>query len=347
MEIPWKKLGKYFSGNCTLQERKEIKAWIHEDATHQKIADELEEIWQDSANNGEWDIDEGWNELSKKLDSKKDSPLRLVESPFEEYRKLDQRNRKKRKWSFGVHVAAAAAVLVIALSTMIVYEHGQPAEQQETVLAMQEVVTDKGQRSQFKLSDGTRVWLNGDSRLEIPSKFNSDFREVNLKGEAFFDVESDPDKPFVIHAGESVTRVLGTQFNLHAYPDEDVHIVVEEGKVAFGNRQSQREPAELVRNQMAILTDNHVSTSKVDDISYYTGWRRGQLVFKDTPLKIAMKKLERWYDIETRLTDPSLESRTITGSYEEESMTEVLNIISLSVGMTYEKHKSTITFHPK
>lgn len=346
MRIPWQKLGKYYSGNSNPVERMEVEVWINENARHREIAGELEEIWQDSASNDEWNVDEGWTELSEKLDGTRDTPLRLVEFPFEEHSKINRRNREKRKWSFGIRVAAAVAVLMVVMFSVLMYEMYAP-EQQEAVLAMQEVVTEKGQRSQFTLSDGTRVWLNSDSRLEIPAKFTSDLREVHLQGEAYFSVESNPNKPFVIRAGKTVTRVLGTEFNLQAYPDDTVQIVVREGKVAFGSNQRQQASAELTGNQMATLADKSFSVNEVDSVSRFTGWTRGELIFRDTPLKKGLKKLERWYDIEIELSDSALASRTITGIYKEESMTEVLNIIALSVGMRYEKNKNRITFYPK
>ncbi len=189
------------------------------------------------------------------------------------------------------------------------------------------------------------MWLNGDSRMKIPSRFTANQREVHLEGEAFFNVTTNPDKPFLIHAGESVTRVLGTQFNLEAYPDEQVQIVVKEGRVAFGSSQAEQQAPELQEHEMAVLSDsNRTSISRVENLEKYVGWTNDKLIFDDTPLHQVMRELERWYDIECTLADSALKTRTVTGTFEDESMTEVLNIISLSVGMTYEKHNRSITF---
>lgn len=346
--VPWKKLGKYFTDNCTPKERKEIEQWIQANPSRKRLINELEGIWEQSATDEEWDVDEGWDELSKKLSDSGESPLRLVESPFEEFRRIDREKKQSRRWSFGIRVAAAVAVLAVFVLSVVFYMDQAADQQESAALAMQEVVTQKGQRSQFKLSDGTQVWLNGDSRMKIPSRFTTNIREVYLEGEAFFAVKPNPEKPFIIHAGESLTRVLGTQFNLQAYPDEAVQIVVKEGKVAFGNEREEQESAELVKNQMGVLNRGQLAgISNVESIKHYTGWTDGQLIFKDTPLNNAVKRLERWFDIDIKLNDPSLESRTITGRFKEESMTEILNIIALSVGMSYEKDKNTITFYKK
>lgn len=184
--------------------------------------------------------------------------------------------------------------------------------------------------------------------MNIPGRFASDRREVYLEGEAYFEVAPDPDRPFIIRTEHSITRVLGTQFNLQAYPEKEVRIVVEEGKVAFGRRETGSRPVELVRNQMGVLSDDkEASVYPVKNMNLYTGWIKGRLIFKDTPMLQVMERLERWYDIECVLADSLLKKRTVTGDFEEESMAEVLNIISLSVGMTYEEEDRRITFSSK
>jgi len=210
---------------------------------------------------------------------------------------------------------------------------------------MQELIVERGQRSQFKLSDGTQVWLNSDSRLKVPAQFSGDLRKVELQGEAFFDVTSNPDTPFVIHAGESVTTVLGTEFNVQAYPEEEEQVVVKEGRVAFGSHQIREETMELGKNQMGILSENNELTmNKVSDLDRYISWIRGQLIFRDTPLHEVIKKLERSYDVECTIEDPALQHRTVTATFKEESITEVLDIIALSVGMSYKKEKRSVRF---
>lgn len=346
IEVPWNQLAKYTSGNCTPAEEEEMEAWIQADPKHEQIVAEFEELWQQSSENEEWDTDAGWEEFKTKLNSKEESSLRLIKPPFEEYERVDQSRRNSHRWTVGTRVAAAVALLAVTLLSVYLYiDFLETSPQPEQALTMQEVVTEKGQRSKFILSDGTQVWLNGDSRMEIPSRFTDQRREVHLQGEAFFEVTSDADKPFMVHAGESVTQVLGTQFNLKAYPDEEVQIVVKEGKVAFGGREAEQQIPELREHEMAVLSDsNRTSIQKVENLEKYLDWTNDKLIFDDTPLHQVMQELERWYDIECTLEDPSLRTRTVTGSFQDESMTEVLNIISLSVGMTYEKNKRSITF---
>src|SRR5690625_1996681 len=340
-DIPWDKLGKYISGEAFREERKAVEMWVESDPEHAKLFEELQDIWETSQKE-EWDVDSAWENISGQLMDNRQTPLRLVGSVGKRAKNTDYSSSvsQQRLWKFGI--AASLILLVSVLLTLVLFLE-QPTSEDSP--AMQELVVDKGQRSQFKLSDGTRVWLNSDSRLEVPAQFSGDLREVYLEGEAFFDVVPNPDNPFLIHAGESVTKVLGTEFNLQAYPDEKVQIVVKEGRIAFGNRQAVEKSRELVKNQMGELSvNNQPVIHDVADLERYIGWIQGKLIFQDASLQEVVKKLERRYDIECVIEEPALQDRTVTATFKEETITEVLKIIALSVGMNYEKDKRSVRF---
>lgn len=341
-EIPWDKLGKYIAGEASPKERQVVEAWIEADPDHAELFKELQDIW-DKEQKEEWDVDSAWENVSGKLDKQRESPLRLVESPEKNKKRvvsyLSDMGRNKLR-AFGI---AASIILIAGVLVTLFLSFNEPLP--EEVPTMQELIVERGQRSQFKLSDGTQVWLNSDSRLKVPSQFNGDTRKVDLEGEAFFDVTSNPDKPFVVQAGESVTTVLGTEFNIRAYPDEEEQVVVKEGRVAFGSNQAREGAPELRKNQMGVLSEgNELIVDEVSDLESYIGWTEGKLIFKDTPLHEVAKKLERRYDVECTIEEPTLQDRTVTATFKEETITEVLEIIALSVGMSYEKDKRSITF---
>ncbi|WP_073059228.1 FecR domain-containing protein [Fodinibius roseus] len=341
-EIPWDKVGKYISGEASSKQRKEVEAWIEADPDHAELFEELKDIWE-SKQEEEWDVDLAWENISGKLIGDRETSLRLVNLSGDQVKKTGYSSKTNRNKIWGYRVAVSLILIVGVLLTLILSLE-QPTSEEPP--AMQELIVERGQRSQFKLSDGTQVWLNSDSRLEVPARFSGDFREVHLEGEAFFDVAENPDKPFLIHARESFTKVLGTQFNLQAYPGEQVQIVVKEGRVAFGgSHQMEDESSELVKNQRAVLSDtNHLTINEVNDLERYIGWTEGRLVFRDTPLKEVAKKLERRYDIECTIEELALEDRTVTATFKKESIIEVLEIITLSVGISYEKDKQYVRF---
>jgi ferric-dicitrate binding protein FerR (iron transport regulator) len=351
-DIPWNKLGKYILGECTPEELEEIEAWLERDPERYDLLNQLEDIYDHAELNEHWDLDEGWEEISKELANRNgedtESYLRLVKSTTNqiENRGSNSNSNKKNRF-FGFR--AVASLIFLLVTFLAIYMFNQDQEQAANrSLVMEEVVTQKGQRSQFRLSDGTRVWLNAQSRLEILNQFNSETREVRLEGEAFFAVEPNPEKPFIVKTSGSITKVLGTQFNVHAYPEEDIQVVVEEGKVAFGSiNENINDAPKITTNQMGILS---VSGKKeIIDVrpEQYLGWMEDRLIFKDTPFDIVVKKLERWYDINCTISDSTLLERSVTATFHDEPMTEVLKIISLSLGATYTKENRSVTFLSK
>jgi ferric-dicitrate binding protein FerR (iron transport regulator) len=340
-EIPWKKLGKYISGEASVRERREIEVWINADPIHAELLEELQDIWS-TKENVEWDVDGAWNTLSIELTDERETMLKLLDTTESEvpHKSYSFSRSGNKLWKLAIAASLALVVGVLASVYLLL----EPSVVDEPP-AMQQLIVEKGERSQFKLSDGTQVWLNSDSRLKVPSQFNGDVREVYLKGEAFFDVAPNSDKPFVIQAGESVTTVLGTEFNVRAYPNEEEQVVVKEGKVTFGSRDAKEAAPELKKNKMGILSrNNELTVNEVSDLESYISWTEGKLIFKDTPLHEVAKKLERRYDVECTIEDPSLKGRTVTATFQEENITEILNIITLSVGISYEKRKQSIRF---
>lgn len=340
-EIPWSKLGRYISGESSPEERQEIETWVKADPVHAELLVELQDIW-DTQKDEEWDVEKAWQDISVNLSNQRETRLRLVDSTEKKIKTTDYSSTasRNRLWKFGI---AASLILIIGVLLTLILSLEQPTP--EDVPVMQELIVERGQRSQFKLSDGTQVWLNSDSRMKVPAQFNGDIRELELRGEAFFDVASNPDKPFVVYAGESVTTVLGTEFNVRAYPEEEEQVVVKEGRVAFGSHEAKEAAPELVKNQMGVLSaNNQLTINEEVDLDRYIGWTEGRLIFKDTPLHEVAKKLERRYDVDCTIEEPVLKDRTVTATFNEETITEVLKIVALSVGISYEKDKRSVRF---
>ncbi|MDZ7694013.1 MAG: FecR domain-containing protein [Balneolaceae bacterium] len=241
---------------------------------------------------------------------------------------------------------AAAAVLLIAF--LFYNSNPIPSEQSESELVNQEITTERGQRTTVRLSDGTRIHLNAESKLVVPQDYMQNDRIVRLHGEAFFEVTSNKDKPFVVQTDRSITRVLGTKFNVTAYPDQkEVQVVVDEGRVVLGSEKDVQAPeVQLTRSQRGTINGNgEIIASHVSDVGRYLDWSRGKLTFQDAPLEDVEKRLERWYDIEVIFDKGiSTENRRLTGSFKDISMTNVLNSIALSLELNYKEEGRKITF---
>ena len=160
---------------------------------------------------------------------------------------------------------------------------------------------------QLILSDGTKVRLNSETELRYPLKFNGKTRAVELiTGEAYFEVATNPEKPFIVKSKNVDTRVLGTQFNVSAYPKEDLNITLLEGKVSLNNKLSKTEHM-LVPGDNAKLKENEscISIAKVD-VKKQVSWIDGYFYFEKERLEDMLTKLERWYDFKVFYQNPNV-----------------------------------------
>ncbi len=161
------------------------------------------------------------------------------------------------------------------------------------------------------LDDGTKVWLNSGSGITFPTRFSGDVREVTITGEAYFEVMHNPERPFIVNAlGQKVT-VLGTSFNISAYPDDatmETTLVSGKLKVAYDGMETMLEPGRQAR------IDKTIGEITVNDVlaESYMLWVRGEFFFRDEPLESICKKFGRWYDVEFEI-DPSLKGISYTG----------------------------------
>ncbi|CAL1520167.1 FecR domain-containing protein [Chitinophaga sp. MM2321] len=159
------------------------------------------------------------------------------------------------------------------------------------------LITPRGGEYQLTLSDGTTVWLNADSKLVYPTVFTGNTRVVTLEGEAYFDVHQDASHPFVVKTSHQSVRVLGTEFNIHAYPDEPkVVTTLINGRVQVN---SQDHTLLLQPGQQAHLTGEGLLSLQPDaDIEQVIAWKNGYFRFMKADIHSIMQQLSRWYDVE-------------------------------------------------
>lgn len=169
---------------------------------------------------------------------------------------------------------------------------------------MEEVVVPKGERIQIMFQDGTRAYVNSDTRLKYPKNFGLSTREVYLEGEAYFVVAPNKKRPFVVNMDKTSIQVLGTSFNVEAYPEnKDINIFLEEGKVSFNtlsNKEYPMSPGErLVYNKKT----EHCTIYKNTNSESVSSWKQNVIVFRDASLTEVIQKLSRWYDITFKVQD--------------------------------------------
>lgn len=175
-----------------------------------------------------------------------------------------------------------------------------------------ELIVPKGGEFTLSLSDGTKVWLNSQSKIKYPVIFNDITREVYLEGEAYFEVTKDSLHPFHVNARNGVNiEVLGTSFNVRSYTDEDlVETVLEEGSV----KMSQGKDSVILRpGNKAVYLPNEPMRLTTVNTELYTAWRHGQYIFMNESVENILKQLSRWYDIEVFYSNEAVKSVVFSG----------------------------------
>ncbi len=204
------------------------------------------------------------------------------------------------------------------------------------------LATPKGGQYRITLPDGTKVYLNAASSLKYPTQFVGDSREVVLIGEAYFEVAQDKQKPFVVNTKGQQVRVLGTQFNVNAYPDEqEVTTTLVKGSVEIFNMHTNRSNV-LKPGEQALLRENNMTVAPVD-VAYYTGWKEGRFTFNRTGLAVILRQIERWYDIEFDYHTP-LADEPLWGTLSRDVMlSQLLEALELNTGYTFKREGRRVT----
>jgi ferric-dicitrate binding protein FerR (iron transport regulator) len=199
--------------------------------------------------------------------------------------------------------------------------------QEDTVEIFNEMRMLNGMAYTITLSDGTRVYMNAESRLRFPVKFLGSRRVVEFEGEAYFSVAKNEERPFVIKTGGVEVAVLGTEFNLRAYSNEtEIVTTLVSGKVQVSDDQycCALDPGE----QAVYATQTKELSTRVVDVNLYTAWCRAEILFKDTRLEDIMKNLARWYGIEYFFLDETAAELEFGGCFERfDSIDPILDMI--------------------
>ena len=220
-----------------------------------------------------------------------------------------------------------------------------PGESDERILqsgkvTYSEIYSPLGSRIKIDLSDGSEVWLNHGSKLKYPQKFGKDSREVFLSGEAYFNVNEDPARPFIVKTSVLCVKVVGTSFNLSAYPDDNtIKATLDEGKIiifkALKDGSSERITELEPRQQGVFIVNSKKFTVQTVKTVKYTSWKEGKLLLLDDPMDIVISKLERWYNVDIELADPNLKEYRYTATFIDETLPQVLQLLSLATPIEF------------
>jgi len=319
--------------DCTSQELAALKRWLSDAATHSEVERWLSEHWA----------------ISPEIDSDT-----LIETVFQQIEAYQDTHLPKSGFSIKrilkIYQKVAAFLLIPLIGLGILYWISQ---YNQSVGQYTETIAPRGQKSQIVLTDGTKVWLNSDTKIKYPGNFSKNQRDVYLDGEAFFEVSKNAHQPFVVHTSQVNVKVLGTKFNVKAYADEsEIETSLFEGKINLQmNGSSVETPVEkeVEPGQSFVYskTGHQLVANKFpqDEIN---GWKKNQLIFKDDTFSNLVRKLERWYDVKVVYDEKQFNDRRLTVElYEGERLDRLMNIISLALSVDYKYEKGKISLTPK
>jgi len=313
-------LDRYLSGEATAQERERVVQLAETDGYLRELLDALPRSLRDADSRiGDTDTERAWAALATRRAGRRRSAVRLT---------------------FGI---AAALVVALGLGRMFGAFQRRVAPAVTETVAL-EYRTARGQRQTVHLADGSTVTLAAASLLRVPPSFPRT-RAVQVEGEAFFEVMHDPARPFTVRARNGLARVLGTSFNVRAYPTDDgIEVVVATGRVLL--RPAERdEGAVLTVGQAGRLDDaGAVRVQSGVDVSQRIAWMQGRLNFRAARFSEMVPAIERWYDVDIDIADATLAEMRVTALLDNQTQDEVLDLLAETLGARYTRSGNRITF---
>lgn len=302
-------LPRYCEGEASDEERKLVEEWINLSEENYRIARQIHTIY----------LATDTICVLEKIDTEK-ALAKVTSSMF------DSRRITWIGW-----MQRIAAVLFIPVLIILLVQNFNP---EPKLAQMIEIRTNPGMTTTFNLPDGSVVHLNSESSLSYPSCFDENIRKVTLTGEAFFSVSKDKDKRFIVSAPHHTrVEVLGTTFNIEAFEkDSVVSTTLIEGKVNFlYEKGGVPESVVLKPGQKLIYGQKNGQTELLATTGLSeTAWKDGQIIFSDTPLKQALRMLEKRYNVEFVITNSRFDKDSFTGSFRHQRLDRILEVFRIS-----------------
>lgn len=327
---------KYLQGDATVAELKKVDDYIAKSARNKQLFESYRGLlFLTQKKKVEYNADLAWERVRNRIIANQNAPGN-VSNVFV------KASGKRSIYNYAA--AGVAAVLVVVLGLVSVINN-------DTV-EINKFTTGLSVSSPEFLPDGSNVVLNANTILNFPKKFEKDVREVSIFGEAFFEVKPDPAKPFIIHASGLEIKVLGTSFNVEAYPGSDfVKVTVNTGKVLVypaGTNSGMEETSGRALTAGEIATYSKKSgilLKSVNDDLNVLSWKTGVLTFKETRLSDVFKAFEQKYQKQFIIADSAILNQRLTARFENQSLEDALETLSLIFNLNIENKESHIMVH--
>lgn len=358
----WVLLSKKLSGEASPEELKALENLILTHPEWQYAIQNLEDLWKHQSLKDQVEEEDAYMIHLHRME---EMNITLSNEHAESVQLFSPAN-KMRKWYW----AAAVTLAIIAGLFAFGNPFGSNKSNEEITRQVSEVTTRPGSKSKVELPDGTMVWLNAGSKLTYNKDYGKELREVTLSGEGYFDVVKMKEKPFVIHTSSINIKVLGTVFNVKAYPEDkktETSLIRGSIEVTIKNRPNDKiilSPSEklvvengsfirdekIKRPDIPIQAEPLVSVNKLrynpkDSTVAETEWVNNRLVFRDESFEDLAVKMERWYDVSINIEDASMKEARLNGTFQSESVTQALEALKEMIPFKYDKNENKIIIH--
>ncbi len=363
----WCLLSKKLTNDAHDEELAELDALILNNPGFQYQAELITEMWKQPVKQN---LPEGEAAYIRHLvNHKEEFFLETKAEPFTEEiitekEKIWQRFSRKQ-------MLVLSSLLIIAASSFF-YLNKTKKEEQPIAAAVSSVATKNGNRSKIILPDGSTVWLNAGSKLEYDKSFGNTIREVNLIGEAFFDVVKNPQKPFIVKTQAANIKVLGTTFNVRSYPgDNKIETSLIHGSVEVTLNKRPDEKWVLKPNEKLVLLNDYldpipqINNSSVHTrlaqepviaikkLTYQSGetiaveaaWTNNKLSFEDESFLEVTQKMERWYDVKFVFKNKAHQDLMLHGSFTTETIDQAMDALQYSFKFRFEIKNKEVTIY--
>lgn len=313
------KIHQYFNGRLNSQHEKELVDWINEDYRNREFFRKQKHSLSPS------DIDHplvesSWHELKNKI---------FIQQQF-----LSKEKKVTRSIFHRIGRIAALALVVVGLS-FLMSRILVNIPYFDTAVVWFETTAPRGEKARIQLPDGSRVWLNSETKISYPSNFSDGNRKVKLSGEAYFEVEKQKGALFHVETRDYIVEVLGTRFNVMAYSDFNrTETTLLEGKVKIIKGKKE---LNVVPGQKAVFRGNqfYVDETGTETAKY---WTEDRFAFDGVSFEELVKRLGRWYNVDISITSENLKQVTYSGIFKnEETIIEVLNSVQVLIPFEYTR----------
>jgi len=332
----WEALARYLSGESSATETERIARWLEGHPSDAELVAALDKAMASIGLRDATDVDV--ESALQRVTARRDEPITRRER--ETGRTLTARRIPQTTvspWRM-ITLLAAAAMIIFAARAVLQRKESASSPPLASGDSSRMFVTGVGKRDSVRLPDGGRVVLSPASRLIVATSYGQPQREVELHGEAYFDVVHDTTRPFVVHVGTATIRDIGTSFAVRNDSGSRVQIVVTSGSVSVRSSVSKDSGAVLAAGDVGVVqSDGRVRAQHEASTAQYLAWMRDSLVFREAPISEVSSGLRRWYGVSLRVDDTSLARRHLTMTFAGDSLARVLRVIGLQLGADVER----------